>query len=191
VHQAGLADFAADNGLADTGEVGVEAPVESDLELDSCSLDRSESSVDFLQVEGDGLLAEDVFTGCRGLHDEISVRVGGGADQHSVDFWVGEDLCAGGGNGGNVAVGSQGLRSLSIDVGNGDYHGFRHAESQRFSMDAPDASSAYDSEMKLFHVQCALTIKSSNTIGSESVFQEHFLAHCSFEISKPELAKDY
>ena len=67
VQQRGRADLAADDRLAHAGEVGIEAAVEADLQLDAGLLDRRQRLVDLGQVEGDRLFAEDVLAGLGGL----------------------------------------------------------------------------------------------------------------------------
>ncbi len=73
-----------------------------------------------LQAERDGLLAEDVLAGFGGLHDEVGVGVGGGANQHGIDLRVGDDLVGSSGHLGNVAARRQRLRGLAVHVGDGD-----------------------------------------------------------------------
>ncbi len=120
VHQAWLADFAARHRLADTGEVGVEAAVESDLKLHACGFDRSQGVVDLFQAESDRLLAEDMLAGFGGRDDEIGVGIGRRADQHRFDCRVVKNLSAGDGDLRNAAMSSQRLRGFAVHVRNGD-----------------------------------------------------------------------
>ena len=75
-----------------TGEVGVEAAVEADLELDAGLGDGGQGGVDLGEAMVDGLLAEDVLAGAGGADDEVGVRVGGRADEDGVDVGVVQDL---------------------------------------------------------------------------------------------------
>src|SRR4029453_5913795 len=70
---------------ADSPIVGVEAPVEADLQLDASMRDRSERAVDPLQALVDRLLAEDSLAGRSGLLDDLGVGVGGRADRNGLD----------------------------------------------------------------------------------------------------------
>ena len=59
----GVADFAALDGALDARVVGVKTAVEADLQLHAALGDSSQRRVNLRQVEGDGLLAEDLL--CR------------------------------------------------------------------------------------------------------------------------------
>ncbi len=81
MHHAGLADFTTFNRLTNTDEVGVEAPVESNLQLNACGLHRGERGVDLAKIKGNGLLAKNVL-GLGSFDDQFCVRTRGGADKH-------------------------------------------------------------------------------------------------------------
>ena len=151
--------------MADAGKVGVEAAVESDLQLNSGGFHGGERAVDLFEAVGDGLLAEDVLAGFGGRDDQIGVGIGGRADQHRFDRGSGEYPCTDAATFGNAAMGGQRLRGLAIDVGDRHDLRLRQPEGQRFSMYAADAASAYDSEMKLLLAQCALAENGSNRVG--------------------------
>jgi len=139
VHQAGLADFTALNRVAHTDEVCVEAPVESNLQLNACGLDRGERGIDLAKIKGNGLLAENVLAGLGGLDNQFRVRTRRGADKHrsmagfarfhppNRSPW-------------NAAVGGERLRGLTIDVGYRENFGFRQAERKRLSMHTANAA---------------------------------------------------
>ena len=155
VHQAGRADFARSDSLADARKVCIEAPVEADLQLHAGRFHSSQGAIDLVEAEGNRLFAEDVLAGFGGLRDQIRVCVGGGADQHHFDLFVGENLVARCCDLGNVAACSQCLRGLAVDVRDRDDLGFWQAEGQRFRVDTPDASGADDSDVQLLRTQCA------------------------------------
>ena len=130
VHQIGAPISPLATDLADASEVGIEAAVESDLQFDSGGFYRCQGAVDLVKAVSDGLLAEDMLAGFGGLHDEIGMSLGGGADEHGLDGGVGDYLRAGFGDSGNAAVGGQRFRGLAIQVGNRYCLRLRQTESQ-------------------------------------------------------------
>ena len=156
VHHAGHADFAGGHGLTHAGEVGIEAAIEADLQLHAGGFHGGEGAVDLIEIVGNGLFAEDVLAGLGGFDDQIGVGVGGRADQHRLDLRVGDDFGGRYGHLGNIAAGSQRLRGLAIDVGDGDDLGLRQAEGQCFRVDLANAAGANDSDVQILYAQSFL-----------------------------------
>src|ERR1035438_5329519 len=117
------------------------------------------------EIVRDRFFKEDVLARLRRLHDEVRVGIGGGADQDGLDFRIREDLRAGFGNRGNSAACRHRLRSLAVDVRDGQYPGFRDSERRRFGMYYADSPGAEDSDIQLFYAQGVLFENDSIEIG--------------------------
>ena len=87
-----LAELAGSSCIVNSLVVRIKAADETDLKLDACLLDSGKSLVDLLDVRVDRLLAEDILACVRGLDNEISMRVGGGADEHCIHVRAVEDV---------------------------------------------------------------------------------------------------
>ena len=96
----GLAELAGSDDVTDSLVASVKAADETDLELDAGLLDLSQSLFDLGDFCIDGLLAEDVLAGLGSADHELSMCVGGGADENCIHVVSREDIlgilgCAG------------------------------------------------------------------------------------------------
>ena len=150
--EIGRADFTGLDRLAHTQKVGIEAAIETHLQLDSGGCNRGEGAVDFLQAERNGFFAKDVLAGLGSGHDQVGMGIGRRANGHRVDGRVGDNLGAGGDNFRNIAAGSNRLRGGLLQVRDGGEPCAGHAEGKAFSMHRADASCADQSKTKfVFH----------------------------------------
>jgi len=83
-----IANLAVLHGLAQAVEGGVEPSLEGHHAQGVGLLNHGAHLVDDLQVEGDGLLAEDELAGPGASHDLVRVLVSGGADEHGIHLRV-------------------------------------------------------------------------------------------------------
>ena len=107
------------NRLADAGEVGVEAPVEANLQLHACGLHRGQRAIDLARLKAMGFSQKMCLPALAALHDQIGVRVGGGADEHRIDGGVGEDLVADSATVGMPQCAASACAASRFDVGDG------------------------------------------------------------------------
>ena len=80
MEQVRFADFTAGNRLARAREIGVEAPIETDLQLDPGIVNGRQRGIDFRKIKVDRLFAENVLPGLRRPHNQIRVGIGRRAD---------------------------------------------------------------------------------------------------------------
>src|SRR5262245_59035250 len=114
-----LANIACLDLLMDLAEVGVVAPIKANLKLDASLVYSGQRLIDPLQVEVDGLLAENVLARCGGLLDDFGVGIGRRTDDDRVDLAALENLVI-------VRVGGRHVKprrhvpgSILLYVGNG------------------------------------------------------------------------
>mmetsp|Transcript_9672 Transcript_9672/g.14493 ORF Transcript_9672/g.14493 Transcript_9672/m.14493 type:complete len:234 (-) Transcript_9672:173-874(-) len=88
----GLSHLLILNRLLDTTEVGIKTTLQSSHELDSSIVTGIDGLNGCSQVGGEGLLAKDVLAVFGAGLDLFRVERGGGADPHSINVGVGDDV---------------------------------------------------------------------------------------------------
>jgi hypothetical protein len=142
--------------LANPLEARVEAPVEPDLELNSGSADGIQRSVNPCQVQGDGLLTENVFSGYRRFLDHLGMGIGAGADDHRLNLLVFQYRPVVLGDGRDMQVGGQFLGRAHVNVGNGNQAGVWEPVSQIFPMHPADPARADEPHVDFVCHACLL-----------------------------------
>jgi hypothetical protein len=94
VHQMRGSDFALGYGLPDSCKIGVEAPVESDLELYPGLFHFIQGEINFRKRVVDRLFAEDVLPGVGGVYHKIGMSFRGRTNQNGIDRRVSKDVVA-------------------------------------------------------------------------------------------------
>ena len=97
----------------------------------------------------DGLFAEDVLAGFRGLANELRVGVGAGANHHRVNVGVVENITGVGIGRGDVEIRGRSLGRLLEHISHSDQPRLGNALPDIFGMDATNATSADQAEGKL------------------------------------------
>ena len=149
VQNVRLTDLARPDQLPDPPVVGVEAPVEADLQFHARLPHRRERLVDQRQIQGDRLFTEDVLSGGGRLHDHLGVGVGARADGHGVDGAVVEQPAVIIGADGHVKIGGAFLGCALDDVRHGGHPRPRNAKRQVLRVEPPDPARADDAELNL------------------------------------------
>ena len=146
----GASDSAGSHGLPHLEKAGIEAPVESDLQLHFVVPNGLQGAIDLLKIQGQRLFAENVLSRKgRGLSDQFGMSGRAGADDHRVDGGVLQSALGVRAGRGNPEIGGTALGSLQGDVHHGRQAGFRNAASQVVRVDAPDAAGAEQAQVEL------------------------------------------
>ena len=147
--QVGRADPAGSHRLPRLEKAGIEAPVESDLQLHFVVPNGLQGTIDLLQIQGQRLFAENVLSRRRGLSDQFGMSGRAGADDHRVDGGVLHNarlLLAGRGN---PEIGGAALGGLQGNVHHGRQAGLGDAAGQIVRVDAPDAAGTEQAQVEL------------------------------------------
>ncbi len=78
--QAGVSHLAGGDHLAHLLEIFIEAPVESNLQLDACLRNGRQRVINFIQIEREWFFAEDLLSRQGGVFDDAVMRGGGGGN---------------------------------------------------------------------------------------------------------------
>lgn len=105
---------------ANRREIRIEPPLEPDHERHASARHFGVDCVDVLELEIDGLLGENRFTGRRGGHDDFEVRGSGGSDDDRVDTGVRQDVAVVPKNTRAAELRGQRPCRHLIDIGDGD-----------------------------------------------------------------------
>ena len=147
--QVGRSDPAGSHGLPRLVKAGVEAPVESDLQLHFVVPNGLQGIVDLLQIQGQRLFAEDVLPRKGRLTDQLGMGGRAGADEDRVDGGVLHDARLLLGVRGNPEIGGAALGGLPGNVHHGRQVGFRDAAGQVVGVDSPDAACTDQAQVEL------------------------------------------
>jgi hypothetical protein len=146
VKQVRRADLTALDRPAHAGKTGVEAPVESDLQLDPGLFHRCQGLIDLFQSKGDRLLAENVFAFAGRCHHKIRVRIGRRTNQHRLDRGVRKDVLSAPGYSRDTAARGHLHCRWAVDVRDDQRHGVGQSEREGLSVNAPDPPRSDDSD---------------------------------------------
>jgi hypothetical protein len=151
VQQGGLADLAAPDRIMNPTEVGVEAAIEADLQLDAGPVGRGQRAVDLGQRMGNGLFAKDVLARVGCLFDETRMGVGPGADQHCIDCRVAQHVAVVGGGVRYLELIGKLLGGGCVDVRHSQQLCCWNAIGQRCGMHLADAPRADQADVQCVH----------------------------------------
>jgi hypothetical protein len=159
--QSRLTDLTTHHRLAHTCEVGVEPPVEADLQFHSGLFHRRQRPIDLGEAMRDRLLAEDVLA--RLCRPDDEVRMGSPVEEQIRTASISEfasTLFAGVVSPWEIpqrAANACAASRLTSAIASVRTSG--RSERQRFGMDLPDSAGADDSDIQLFCAQCVLVWK--------------------------------
>ncbi len=153
-HDVGNTDLAGCNHISSPLEIGIEATIESDLELDSGLFHCCQRFVYLDQIKMNRLFTEDVFASLGAFLDQAGVCVGAGANNDGIDAWILKDIPVVLLGIGDVEIRSQSFGGREVNVRHGHQIHVGNAMRQMLAVQATDPSGSDESDVEFLGHTC-------------------------------------